>query len=97
MNKWNFTEKARDEKMRNPVSGEFFSAIAIISAGEALIREAVQNSLDAQSTESMGGSVRIFHSGSKEALIPTTHKKWFENAWSRGSYYLPSSSTERVR
>ena len=56
MNKWNFTEKTRDEKMRNPVSSKFFSAIAIISAGEALIREAVQNSLDAQSTESMGVS-----------------------------------------
>jgi hypothetical protein len=33
--------------MRNPVSGDFFSQDAIENASEALVREAVQNSLDA--------------------------------------------------
>lgn len=33
--------------MRNPVSGDFFSQDAIEDASEALVREAVQNSLDA--------------------------------------------------
>ena len=83
---WTFTLKAKNEKTRNPVSGEFFASDAIKNAGEALIREAIQNSLDARPDRPNGqAQVRIYVSGSAKALPPSAHQKWFGSAW---SHYL---------
>lgn len=83
---WTFTHKAKDEKTRNPVSGEFFASDAIKNAGEALIREAIQNSLDARPDRSNGkAQLRIYVSGPSKALSSVTHQKWFGSAW---SHYL---------
>jgi hypothetical protein len=83
---WTFTLKDKSEKNRDPVSGEFFASDAIKNAGEALIREAIQNSLDARPDRPNGqAQVRIYVSGSAKALPPSAHQKWFGSAW---SHYL---------
>jgi len=83
---WTFTLKAKNEKTRNPVSGEFFASDAIKNAGEALIREAIQNSLDARPDRPNGqAQVRVYISGQSKALAPAAHQKWFGAAW---SHYL---------
>jgi len=80
--KWTFTLKAKNERTRNPVSGEFFASDAIKNAGEALIREAIQNSLDARPDRLNGkAKVRIYVSGHSKALTPAVHSKWFDTAW----------------
>jgi hypothetical protein len=80
---WIFTKKTAGEKTRDPVTSEFFSQKAIKNAGEALIREAVQNSLDARKDRKNGKArIRIYVSGSKGALNPERHKHWFGSAWS---------------
>lgn len=44
---WHFDIKPPNHKERNPIQGEFFAAGAINKPGEALVREGIQNSLDA--------------------------------------------------
>ena len=83
---WTFTLKAKNERTRNPVSGEFFASDAIKNAGEALIREAIQNSLDARPDRPNGqAQVRIYVSGAAKTLPPAAHQNWFGSAW---SHYL---------
>lgn len=80
---WIFTKKTAGERTRDPVTSEFFSQKAIKNAGEALIREAVQNSLDARKDRKNGKArIRIYVSGAKGALSPERHKHWFGSAWS---------------
>ena len=43
--KWIFTKKLPGEKMRNPISGAFFSSDAVDHAGRALVRESIQTLL----------------------------------------------------
>jgi hypothetical protein len=63
---WRFKKKQPDDTTRDPISGEFFSTEAIRNAAEALVREGIQNSLDARVD---GGKVRIriFLSGTQWA------------------------------
>ncbi len=80
--KWMFTPKSPGERTRDPVSSEFFAADAIRNAGEALVREGVQNSLDARLDRENGKArVRIYVSGPKTALSPDAHARWFDSAW----------------
>jgi hypothetical protein len=44
---WHFRSLAIGEKTREPIQGEFFSTEAIHNPTEALVREGIQNSLDA--------------------------------------------------
>lgn len=81
--KWRFSPKRPSDKTRDPVAGEFFSSDAIKDAGEALVREAIQNSLDARRERPNGKAVvRIFLSGEEGALAPAAHDRWFSTAWS---------------
>ena len=47
MAEWRFKHLAPGDTIRNPISQDFFSQDAIEDASEALVRESVQNSLDA--------------------------------------------------
>jgi hypothetical protein len=79
---WRFTPKMKAEKTRNPVTGEFFAQDAIRNAGEALVREAIQNAIDARLDRQNGKArVRIYISGPTTALKPEAHGKWFRTAW----------------
>ncbi len=66
---WHFSSKRPSDKTRDPVVGEFFSSDAIKDAGEALVREAIQNSLDARIDRGAGNvRIRIYLSGDSKAL-----------------------------
>jgi hypothetical protein len=80
--RWHFSTKRPSDKTRDPVVGEFFSSDAIKDAGEALVREGIQNSLDARLDKDSGFvSVRIYLSGEAKALLPQQHSRWFDSAW----------------
>src|ERR1035438_4860664 len=44
---WHFRPLVPGETTRDPIVGEFFATEAINNVGEALVREGIQNSLDA--------------------------------------------------
>jgi len=78
MGLWFFREKERSEKSRNPMSDEFFSSN---SEARALVREAIQNSLDA-SINSGPIKVRFYLATKEHALDNAVAKEWIDNnAW----------------
>lgn len=80
--RWHFSKKRPSDKTRDPVVAEFFSSDAIKDAGEALVREAIQNSLDARPEGHAGAvKVRIFLSGDANALPAAQCERWFGTAW----------------
>ena len=77
---WHFRRKAKGEKIRDPIQGEFFATEAIENPAQALIRESVQNSLDAALD---GSRVRIrffLATGEHSASAESVHR-YFEGAW----------------
>lgn len=63
MGEWHYRAKRPGEPNREPIYGEFFSIDAISEPGMALIREAIQNSLDAKRPDEKA-RVRVYLSGS---------------------------------
>jgi hypothetical protein len=70
---WIFAEKSPRHKARNPLSDEFFDSPETLTDVSALVRESIQNSLDARldQTQPVTVSFRI-GSTSKENLAPIT-------------------------
>lgn len=60
---WHFRPRRPDDTTRDPISGEFFSTEAIRDSAEALVREGIQNSLDARAQAGGRVRVRLFLSG----------------------------------
>ena len=77
---WYFRRKASGEKIRNPIQGEFFATEAIDGPAQALVRESVQNSLDARAAEGPV-RVRIALAVGSEALPGSAAKELFGSAW----------------
>jgi hypothetical protein len=69
MTKWFFRTMSRGELNVDPIQSEFFSTEAIDGLTEALVRESIQNSLDATSSGKTA-QVRFWHSGLDHALTP---------------------------
>lgn len=69
----------RGGKLREPIIGESFSGIEEIA--DSLLREAVQNSLDARLDVSQPVRVRLYVSGDDGALGRTEADRWFSDAW----------------
>lgn len=82
---WLFREPYPDEKRREAVQGEFFTSESITSEAQALVREGIQNSLDAALDDANGEprkvSVRIYVSGRSGALPWTKAERYFGQAW----------------
>jgi len=79
MGGWFFRKKERAEKSRNPMSDEFFSSN---SEARALVREAIQNSLDASISTDKPTKVRFYLAKKQYALDSNVAKKWIDdNAW----------------
>jgi hypothetical protein len=80
---WRFNLKRPSDKTRDPVVSEFFASDAIKGAGEALVREGIQNALDARAPENADGAVRvrIYRSEEEAALTPAQSAQWFSTAW----------------
>ena len=68
------------ETIREPVQGEFFATDAISDPGMALVREGIQNALDA-GTKNGAVLVRIFVSGDEKAIQESKATKYFGSAW----------------
>lgn len=77
---WHFLQKRPGDTARNPVTGEYFDEEAIERPAQALVREVIQNSLDARAN---GGPVRMrfFVSGVSAALSAERAEHWFGDAW----------------
>lgn len=83
---WHYRIKAPSEKVRDPIQGEFFSTEAIKSPAEALVREAIQNALDAAIKKDNGEPkevlrVRFFLAIGSHALPSNQASRWFHGAW----------------
>ena len=76
---WHFRPLVPGEPTRDPIVGEFFATEAINNAGEALIREGIQNSLDAAIEEPL--HVRLYLATGSSGLSSTQAAPWFEGAW----------------
>lgn len=75
---WVFRELRRGDKDRQPTQGEFFSSDAIDSLAKALVRESIQNSLDA-AIKDAPEPVRVrFHIG---LVTPKTAASYFGDGW----------------
>lgn len=86
MARWHFNELTPSDKTREAMQGEFFATEAIRNAAEALVREAIQNSLDAGLKNSAGRpieTVRVrFHLATgANAAKAADCAQFFDGAW----------------
>lgn len=83
--KWFFGSPDPRHRARESSGGEFFNDESIKNAAFALIREGIQNSLDARRRGSDGklgtATVRIFVSGQTAALSAEEIRPFFKGAW----------------
>jgi len=77
---WYFRQKQPGEKERNPVTGEYFDEEAIDRPAQALVREVIQNCLDARAN---GDTVKVrFYVSGKTAALPSERAaRWLGQAW----------------
>lgn len=85
MSAWHFYHQRPTDPVHNPISGEFFSTEAVGDVAEAVVREGIQNSLDARLSSADGtrerAEIRIFLSGVEGALSSLQTQRWFELLW----------------
>lgn len=80
MAQWYFNTYRPQDKRIDRIQGEFFSAAAISNLGRALVREGIQNSLDA-AIENESVLVRIFVSGKENAKPSRDVGEFFADGW----------------
>ena len=91
MAEWFFRKKSKVEVERDPGWDEYFTSNR--STEESLVREAIQNSLDAhskcESLESQSGParVRIYYSGKTKPLLKDAYAKYLADAAAK-SYFI---------
>jgi hypothetical protein len=82
---WKFYLKQPTDTIRNPTAGEFFSTDAVADVAEAMVRESIQNTLDARQKLADGSrqpaSVRFYLSELSGALSPARASHWFSSLW----------------
>jgi len=82
---WQFYKQQATNPIHNPISGEFFSTEAVGDVTEAIIREGMQNTLDARQEKPDGkrqtAHARIFLSELEAALPPSDAQRWFKPLW----------------
>jgi hypothetical protein len=74
--KWHFVKYRPDATTRDPIVGEFFSTDATPNPAQSLVRESIQNALDASREKPV--HVRIFCGNLKNS---TRIKFWIGGAW----------------
>lgn len=77
---WHFNERRRGDKNREPIVGEFFATGIIRNLAEALVRESIQNILDAALQETTV-RVRIYLSGKAAALSAGRIGFYMDSGW----------------
>lgn len=86
MGQWHFRRKRPGEANREPIQGEFFAAEAIDRPGQSLVREGIQNALDAARSNGHGERqqpvmVRIFLSGPSDSAPSAVAQRYIETTW----------------
>lgn len=75
---WFFSKLRACDKLRNPIQGEFFATSATGGPAQALVRESIQNSLDAHVDRPVRVAIKV-------AVVPTPSQddidRLFEGAW----------------
>src|SRR5688500_3999778 len=77
---WHFRKRTPGEPTRDPIVGEFFATDAIKNAAQALIREGIQNSLDAALPE-RNVRIRLVLAKGEHALPASRSSRWFGDSW----------------
>jgi len=77
---WYFTKRRAIDRIRDPIAGEFFANETINRPGEALVREGIQNALDARRNNETV-RVRLFVSGSLEEISASDLTSSLDGAW----------------
>ena len=77
---WRFRPMSEGEINVDPIEGEFFTTDALDSHAAGLVREAIQNSLDAR-IPGQKVRVRFRYSGPKLALGQEERKTFLEGLW----------------
>lgn len=75
---WRFRPMGPGEINVDPIEGEFFSTGALESLADALVREAVQNSLDARLSQAVPVRVRFTFPRAEEALSGEAARPWLD-------------------
>lgn len=78
--RWHFRPKRAGDDISDPISGEFFADGSLDNPATALVREALQNALDAGKNIDRGGApvhVRIGINRGDRALAATSAATWF--------------------
>src|SRR5437773_2654671 len=81
--KWFFNDRRKKDPIRDPIQGEFFANEAIKNPEEALIREGIQNSLDAAMKDGGANPIQIrvlLATGDAAAPAKIAHK-FMDGAW----------------
>jgi hypothetical protein len=76
---WFFRQQKPGEITRDPIIGEFFSTDAIDNPAEALVREGIQNALDAKLDDEI--NIRILLVTGNHATETNRVSRWFDGAW----------------
>jgi hypothetical protein len=83
--RWRFFLQEPTDRIHNPISAEFFSTEAVGDVTEALIREGIQNTLDARrkrpDPSREQANVRIFLSETAGARPGARVRQWFTGLW----------------
>jgi hypothetical protein len=80
MPRWFFRKLRPGDTTREPIQGEFFANEAISNSAEALVREGIQNTLDAR-WNGQAAEVRIRLSGTEGALDATKMAPYMDGLW----------------
>jgi len=80
MKNWHYYKHPKGLKVRDPIQGEFFATDVIAKPVEALVREGIQNSLDA-GEDGKSVMVRIFASGQDHAVSAEDIAYFMDGDW----------------
>ena len=80
MPSWYFKPQRPGDTTRDPIQGEFFATEAISNPAEALVREGIQNSLDAR-RDGQQVRVRIRYSGDGQGIPAERIAPYLDGAW----------------
>src|SRR5262245_4358976 len=76
---WSFRKQSPGENNRDSMIGEFFSTEAIENPAEALVREGIQNALDAKIEQKV--RVRLFLANGDFEHSANRASSWLEDIW----------------
>ncbi len=98
---WHFRRKRPSDTARDPISSEFFADESVEDAARALVRESIQNSLDARlKTRDDPVVIRVCLGVDGGAALPSTVARFFDGVWphlsaKRSGLQSPPTARER--